>query len=181
MSGRKASNREKLWKLGRRKVMEAFIMGRWGVRNENRAWRGLNRLFSDHWFLHRLLEFAQGLWNFSKLAKWISTPSLILQTFRKAGCAKFSQGVRISFCRVCEIFAPLEKWYLGFSQALRIFHRVCEMLCFSGFFSARKFLRFFPSVLKSTYNWPSKIKLNRNKIKFKQKITIKISTKSIKL
>ena len=28
---------KKLWKLGRRKVMEAFTMGIWGVRNENRV------------------------------------------------------------------------------------------------------------------------------------------------
>ena len=37
MGGRKASNGEKRWKFGRCKVMEAFAMGRWGVRNENRA------------------------------------------------------------------------------------------------------------------------------------------------
>ena len=36
---------KKLWKLGRCKVMEAFAMGRWGMQNKNRAWRGLNRLF----------------------------------------------------------------------------------------------------------------------------------------
>ena len=29
--------KKKLWKLGRRKVMEAFTMGIWGVRNENRV------------------------------------------------------------------------------------------------------------------------------------------------
>ena len=37
MGGRGASNGEKRWKFGRRKVIEAFAMGRWGVRNENRA------------------------------------------------------------------------------------------------------------------------------------------------
>ena len=77
---------KKLWKLGCHKVMEAFAMGRWCVQNENRAWKGLNRLFIDHWFSHRLLKFAH-------------TPSLILHTFRKA----FSQSW------VCEIFAPLAK------------------------------------------------------------------------
>ena len=50
--------KKKLLKLGCRKVMEAFAMGRWSVRNENKAWRGLNRLFSDRWFSHRPLEFA---------------------------------------------------------------------------------------------------------------------------
>ena len=58
MGRREASNGEKLWKLGRRKVIEAFAMGRCDVRNENKAWRGLNKLFSDHWFSHRLLDFA---------------------------------------------------------------------------------------------------------------------------
>ena len=90
---------KKLWKLGCHKVMEAFAMGRWCVQNENRAWRGLNRLFIDHWFSHRLLEFAQGLQNFSRVTKWAHTPSLISHTFRKA----FSQSW------VCEIFAPLAK------------------------------------------------------------------------
>ena len=39
-----------------------------------------------------------------------------------------------------------------FSQAMRNFRKVCEMLYFSGFSFARNFLRFFPSVLKSTCN-----------------------------
>ena len=79
MGRREASNGEKLWKLGRRKVMEAFAMGRLGVRNENRAWMGLNKLFSDCWFSHRLLEFAQGLHIISNFAQ------LFAKIFRKAG------------------------------------------------------------------------------------------------
>ena len=80
-----ASNGEKLWKLGRRKMIATFAMSRWGVQNENRAWRGLIRLLSDRWFLHRLLEFTQGLRNFSKVAKWVRTFSNFVQFFAKLG------------------------------------------------------------------------------------------------
>ena len=143
MSGRKASNREKLWKLGRRKVMEAFTMGRCGVRNENKAWRGLNRLFSDHWFSHKFLDFAQGLRNFSRVAKWVHTPSLISHSFLQSIFAKL--GVR-KFRMPCEIFVECAIWL---SQGMQNFHTLCEMI-FGIFASPTKFSQ---SVWNALFFW----------------------------
>ena len=97
--------RENRWKLGRRKVMEAFARSRWRVRNENKSWRALNRVLSDCWFLYGLLEFKQGckigLHTLSNFAQVFARHFRKAKQFRKA-----KVGVRI-FHRVCKIFAPL--------------------------------------------------------------------------
>ena len=102
------------------------------------------------------------------------------------------------FCKVILGYKIFRKVILGlrnfsqgdfrlqnFSQSLRIeiwnFRRVYEMCyVFQIFPLSENFYDFPPSHLKSIYNWSSKVKLNHNKIEWKQEILIKTCTKSIK-
>ena len=132
-----------------------FRNGQWGVQNENRAWRALNRRLSDYWFSHWLLDFAQACEMDSRVAKSVHTPFLISHRFLQSiftkqswvcefftRCANWlSQGVR-NFRTPCELI-------FGIFATPDNFRKVCEMLCFS---SINFFLMFFPSLLESTCN-----------------------------
>ena len=117
-----------------------------------------------------------------KVAKWVfelrtefATSFKFRNVFaRQNWSAKFSQPLR-NFHKVHLGFVKFSQGEFGvvkFSQALAN----CSI-----FPPSEKIWKDFPSVLESTCNLSSKIKLNHNKIKLNQEITIKTSSKLMKL
>ena len=119
--------RENQWTLGRRKVMEAFARSRWGVRNENKAYRALNRVLSDCWFSHGLLEFTQACEMGARVAKWfLGLRSIFAKQSNFAwNFCKANVGVQI-FRTPCElifgIFVSPTKFSQGVRNALFFLH-----------------------------------------------------------
>ena len=121
-------------------MIEVFAKGGWGARNGNRTWRSLNRG-------QVTLGFYIAFWNSHSnfgCAKWVHTPLIISHSFFTNQIHKAPFGIRTTFHMAlgvqnfrmpCETFAGCAKCFD--SQVFRF---------------AKKFLRFSPTVLKSTCN-----------------------------
>ena len=70
-----------------------------------------------------------------RVVNWVRTPFLISHRFLQGyfGFAKFSQGVRIGFCRVTKFSYPLQNEILDFRKPCKIFARCANFSVFEIF------------------------------------------------